>query len=198
MEKFEVLYDTSKYEVPAEFDNNHSLTPECTQQMIGSIKENGFVIVPNLLSNKECDETLKIVKSVVDDPNREIANFASETDISYRRRDFCPLPSNENILQFCSQIVKRVGSVLTTYSDRDQMLLEISTLTSYQGSSHQYIHRDPPGVLSVFAALDDVSIEQGGTVFVPGTQPEGALERHGKNNMRLMEVFNRNRPAITY
>jgi hypothetical protein len=69
-------------------------------------------------------------------------------------------------------------------------VLEISTLTSYIGCSHQYLHRDPSGVLCVFVALEDVSPEQGGTVLAPGTHPFIGFHRgHGGKAELFMRLF---------
>lgn len=79
---------------------------------------------------------------------------------------------------------------MTQYCSSAWAVLEISTLTSYAGCSHQYLHRDPSGVLCVFVALEDVSPEQGGTVLAPGTHPFIGFHRgYGGRAELFMRLF---------
>jgi Phytanoyl-CoA dioxygenase (PhyH) len=190
MSTIEVSFDTEAFEVPAELDERGRLSPYCAAQARKILDEQGFVLIPGLLSEDEATVGLKLVKEAIDDPNRAKGAFASETDIRHRRRDFCPLPSTTPVLSFASLLCRRLGDVLLEYCGRTRQVLEISTLTSNFGSSHQYIHRDPSGVFCMFAAVDEVSREQGGTMFVPGTHRySGARDAHDGMAERLMELF---------
>ena len=181
--------DTSAFEVEAHLDPQ-GLSEECARRSCEVVDRAGFVVIPGFLSPEECDRGLTIVKEVLADPNRERSAFASETDIRYGRRDFCPLPRTEDVLQLCSLLTRRARRLLTEFCGMTRPVLEISTLTTHRGSSHQYLHRDPSGVLCVFAALDDVSPEQGGTVFAPGTHPfPGSDTDHDGKADRLMNLF---------
>ena len=87
-------------------------------------------------------------------------------------------------------LTRRLQDVLLEYCGRTRPIVEVSTLVSYLGSSHQYLHRDPTGVIAVFAALDDVEESQGGTVFAPRTHEYSGteLEHDGKSGT-LLRVF---------
>lgn len=190
MGQLDVSYDTREFEVAAELDQSGRLTPACARQVCKILDEQGFVVIPNLMSEEEAAEGLRLVHDAIDDANREIGAFASQTDIQYRRRDFCPLPSTKPVLTYAAMLCQRLQQVLVEYCGRTRQVLEISTLTSYLGSSHQYIHRDPDGVLCMFAAVDDVSPEQGGTVFVPGTHTySGADMKHGGKAILFVRLF---------
>lgn len=190
MIQLDVSHDTTAFEVPAEIGRDGQLTEACARQACRILDDHGFVVVTGMLSASEAAAGLALVRAVVDDPERETAKFASSTDIANRRRDFCPLPSTEPVLSLTSMLCCRMNGILTEYCGLSRRVLEISTLTSYLGSSHQYIHRDPEGVLTIFAALEDVSPAQGGTVFVPGSHGyPGADANHGGRAERLMEVF---------
>jgi ectoine hydroxylase-related dioxygenase (phytanoyl-CoA dioxygenase family) len=185
-----VSYDTRAFEVAARLDADGRLTSESASRVCRMMDDHGFVVIPGLLSAAETARGLDIVKAAVGDPKREFGEFASQTDMRYGRRDFCPLASTPNVLDYAAMVCRRLESVLLEYSGRTRPVLEIATLTSYLGSSHQYIHRDPYGVIGVFVAVDDVSPEQGGTVFVPGTHSySGAEMRHGGKIGRLMNLF---------
>lgn len=190
MVTLDVSYDTQEFEVPAELDENGHLTRGCARQICQVLDESGFVVIPHLLSGRETAVGLQIIRNSIDDPNREMGAFASQTDIRYRRRDFCPLPSTKPVLSFSAMLCQRLEKVLGEYCGRTRQVIEISTMTSYLGSSHQYVHRDPGGVLCLFAAMEDVSSAQGGTVFVPGTHNySGADMKHsGKANL-LMHFY---------
>jgi ectoine hydroxylase-related dioxygenase (phytanoyl-CoA dioxygenase family) len=150
----------------------------------------GLVILTDLLSDEEADLGLALIRQTIDDPDRNKCSFASETDNRYVRRDFCSLPSSPSVTSFAALFCQRLEGVLSEYCGRSRSLLEVATFTSYLGSSHQYMHRDPIGVISLFAAVEDVSNQQGGTVFAPGTHMyAGAENRHGGQAYELMELF---------
>ncbi len=190
MLKPNISNDTKKYEVPADLDGNGLLTSACEQKICRSLDEFGFVVIPNLQTDEEVNSGLKIVQDAIADPDRERGDFASQTDILYQRRDFCPLASTAPVLSYASMLCQRLENVLLEYCGKTRKVLEISTMTSYQGSSHQYIHRDPDGVLCLFSALDDISPEQGGTVFVPGTHKYSGSElKHDGDASLLTTLF---------
>jgi hypothetical protein len=154
------------------------------------LETNGLVIITDLLSPEEANKGADLVRKAVEDPDRNLCAFASETDNRFKRRDFCSLPSTPDVIGFAAPLCQRLESVLTQYCSRAHRLLEVTTLTSYRGSSHQYIHRDPSGVISLFAAVEDVTEEQGGTVFVLGTQLDGvAGQQHDELSLSAMDLF---------
>ncbi len=190
MNELKVSNDTSAFEVPAVLDKSGKLTDHCVGQALTMMDRHGLVVLTNLLSDAEANFGLDLMRQTVDDPDRHQSSFASETDNLYVRRDFCSLPSTPPVTGFAAMLCQRLEGVLSEYCGRTRPLLEVATFTSYFGSSHQYIHRDPSGVISMFAAVEDVSEQQGGTVFVPGTHMYGGAEnRHGGQAYALMELF---------
>lgn len=190
MNELKVSNDTSAFEVPAALDKNGRLTGHCVRQALTMLDTHGLVVLTDLLSNDEANFGLELMRQTIEDPDRNRGSFASETDNLYVRRDFCSLPSAPPVTRFAATLCQRVEGVLVEYCGRSRPLLEVATLTSYFGSSHQYIHRDPSGVISLFAAVEDVSEQQGGTVFVPGTHMYGGAEnKHGGDAYELMELF---------
>ncbi|MFN4113455.1 MAG: hypothetical protein ACK4GD_05895 [Sphingomonadaceae bacterium] len=190
MTELRVSNDTSAFEVAAVMAEDGTLAHHCARQAKAMMDRHGLVVLTNLLSDAEADLGLELVRQTIDDPDRSRCAFASETDNRYVRRDFCSLPSTPPVTRFAGTLCQRLEGVLSGYCGRSQPLLEVTTLTSYLGSSHQYIHRDPSGVISLFAAVEDVSEQQGGTVFVPGTHMyDGAEKQHGGRAYDLMELF---------
>jgi ectoine hydroxylase-related dioxygenase (phytanoyl-CoA dioxygenase family) len=190
MNELEVSNDTSAFEVAAVLDARGRLTDPCVARALAMMDTHGLVVLTNLLSDAEADVGLELMRQTIDDPERARCAFASETDNRYRRRDFCSLPSTPAVTGFAATLAQRLESVLTEYCGRSRPVLEVATFTSYLGSSHQYIHRDPGGVISMFAAVEDVSEQQGGTVFVPGTHGYGGSDyRHGGQANALMDLF---------
>ena len=168
------------------------LTAACVAQARTMMDTHGLVLLTGLLSDAEADVGLNLMRQTIADPDRARSAFASETDNHYVRRDFCSLPSSAEVTGFAAMLAQRLQGVIGEYCGRSRPVLEIATFTSYFGSSHQYIHRDPAGVISMFAAVEDVAPEQGGTVFVPGThQYVGAGYAHGGEAYTLMELFRR-------
>ncbi len=190
MNAFKVSSDTSAFEVPAVLDGQGKLADHCIRQAAAMMDRHGLVILTDLLSDEEADAGLALMRQTIDDPDRSHSAFASETDNLYKRRDFCSLPSTPPVNSFAATVCQRIEGVLSEYCGRSRPLLEVATFTSYWGSSHQYIHRDPIGVISLFAAVEDVSEQQGGTVFVPGTHQYGGAEyQHGGKAYALMALF---------
>lgn len=186
----DVSYDSTAYEVPAQITADSRLSPACAREACRILDTQGFVVVPGALSDEETAAGRRMVQETLDDPDRQLGTFASQTDMRYRRRAFAPLPTAPEVMSFAALTCKRLGGILLEYSGRSRAVLEISTLTSYIGSSHQYIHRDPSGIICIFAALEDVSPEQGGTVFVPATHHyNGGGERHGGRAGLYMDLF---------
>lgn len=176
MSELEVSNDTTAFEVPAALGRDGKLTDECVRQTLELMNASGLAILTGLLSHREADTGLELIRQTIADPQRNRCAFASETDNRFLRRDFCSLPMTPPVTGFAATLCQRLEGVLSEYCGRQHPLLEITTLTSYLGSSHQYIHRDPSGVISLFAAVEDVSEEQGGTVFIPGTHLDGRCD----------------------
>lgn len=196
MNELKVSSDTSAFEVPAVLDENGKLTDHSVRAALTMMDTHGLVVLTGVLSDKEADVGLALMRQTIDDPDRSQCSFASETDNRYLRRDFCSLPSTPPVTRFAATLCQRLEGVLSEYCGRSRPLLEVATFTSYFGSSHQYIHRDPSGVISLFAAVEDISQQQGGTVFVPGTHKYGGAENtHGGKAHELMELF---RTACNY
>jgi ectoine hydroxylase-related dioxygenase (phytanoyl-CoA dioxygenase family) len=190
MNELKVSNDTLEFEVPAVLDEQGKLTDDCARQARTVMDTHGLVILTDLLSDEEADAGLALIRQTIEDPDRSRGAFASETDNRYARRDFCSLPSTPPVAGFAARLAQRLEGVISEYCGRSRPLLEVTTLTSYLGSSHQYIHRDPVGVISLFAAVEDVSAQQGGTVFIPSTHLYGGAEsRHGGSAHALMDLF---------
>lgn len=190
MNEIKVSNDTSVFEVSAVLDEAGKLTSDCVGQAVMMMDTYGLVVLTNLLSDEEADLGLELMRQTIDDPDRSHSSFASETDNLYVRRDFCSLPSVPPVTRFAATLSQRLEGVYAQYCGRARSLLEVATFTSYFGSSHQYIHRDPVGVISLFAAVEDVSEQQGGTVFIPGTHMYGGSgNKHGGQAHDLIELF---------
>jgi len=190
MSELSVSSDTSAFEVPVVLDERGRLADDCLRQALAVMDSHGLVILTGLLSDEEADVGLALMQQTIDDPDRCLSSFASETDNSYKRRDFCSLPSTPQVMGFAAMLCQRLEGIYTEYCGRSRPLLEVATFTSYFGSSHQYVHRDPSGVISLFAAVEDVSEQQGGTVFVPGTHQYGGSGNNlGGEANALIELF---------
>ncbi|MGC6399853.1 hypothetical protein ACNI3Q_04625 [Sphingomonas sp. FW199] len=189
MDGLKVSGDTSAFEVAAVLDGAGRLTEACARAALARMEAHGLVILTGLLSDAEADRAAGLIRETIDDPARNRCAFASQTDNRYRRRDFCSLPATPGVMGFAAMLARRLEEVVSHYCAPDHPLLEVTTLTSYAGSSHQYVHRDPSGVISLFAAVEDVSAAQGGTVFVPGTQVfADAAKKHDAAAEAQMEL----------
>ena len=175
-----VVYDTRPFEIAAEFSSDGQLNSDCVQHIAQTLDRFGFAIIVDLLTAREAQQGLDLIRGTLNDPSRTKGAFASTIDNKFNRRDFCPLASTEPVLLFVSTLCKKLGKIVNQYCDTTKLIIEISTLTSYFGSSHQYVHRDFWDIISILAAVEDVSHEQGETLFIPSTH---------KSNKRTWEIM---------
>jgi ectoine hydroxylase-related dioxygenase (phytanoyl-CoA dioxygenase family) len=190
MNELKVSNDTSAFEVPAALDQHGRLTDHCVRHALAMMDTHGLVVLTDLLSDHEANVGMDLLRQTIDDPDRSRSSFASETDNHYLRRDFCSLPATPAVTGSAAMLCQRLAGIYAEYCGRSRSLLEVATFTSYFGSSHQYIHRDPSGVISLFAAVENVSEQQGGTVFVPGSHLYGGGgNRHEGKAHELMELY---------
>lgn len=190
MAELKVSNDTSAFEVAAALDAAGRLSDDCVRKALAVMDRYGLVVLTGCLSDAEADAALAFMQATIADPDRSHSAFASETDNLYRRRDFCSLPSSPPVKRFAATLAQRLEGVIGEFCGHTRPVLEVATFTSYLGSSHQCIHRDPAGVISMFAAVEDVSDQQGGTVFAPGTHMYGgSANTHGGAANALMELF---------
>lgn len=190
MKAFRPSADTSEFEIAAAFNGGARLSEDCATSVRECLDRHGFAIVDGLLARGEADAGLGMINQTLENPERQVSQFASETDSNYHRRNFCSLPSTPESLHLASSICKRLEPVISEYCGHSRSLLEITTLTSHQGSSHQYIHRDPDAVLSMLVAVEDIGPDQGGTLFVPGTHKFGGANiQMGGRAFEFMELY---------
>ena len=184
-----INYDTRPFEISAEFGSEGRLSSDCVEHIAKIFDEFGFVIIVGLLTGQEAQKGLDIIRVTLDDPRRLKGKFGSRLDHKFNRRDFCPLPATEPVLSFVAMLCKKLGGIIKQYCDMTRPIIEISTLTSYSGSSHQYIHRDYGNVISIIVSVEDVSKEQGGTLFIPRTHnPPSKKTRKLMDNYK--QLFN--------
>lgn len=125
MVKLDVSYNTHDFEVQAELDEKGHITHACTNKICEILGKSGSVIIPHLLSDQKTKTGLKIVNDSIADPDWEMSSFASQTDIRYRRRDFCPLPSTKPVISYAAMFCQRLEKVLGECCGRTRQVLEI-------------------------------------------------------------------------
>lgn len=189
MRHLDISHDTSEFEVAPRFDRDGQIDEPSARRICQLLDTQGFAVVTDLLARQEADHGLTMVRRYLDDPQRPKGDFASQTDMLYGRRDFCPLPSHPGVLNYAATLAQRLQPAISNYCGQYRKVLEISTMTSYRGGSHQYIHRDPDGVLCLFAAVDDISPDQGGTVFVPGTHKYSGADMQFDGQAELLTTL---------
>jgi len=186
MNTLDISYNTSEFEVAAQVTDDGKIGESCAIEICRLLDTYGFAVITDLLDEHEANHGFSLMQQYLQDPERQKGDFASQTDMLYGRRDFCPLPSSSDVLAYAAMFAKRLHPAIGEYCGKTRKILEISTMTSYRGASHQYIHRDPDGVLCLFAAVDDVSPEQGGTVFVPGTHRYSGSDMMFDGNLNFL------------
>jgi ectoine hydroxylase-related dioxygenase (phytanoyl-CoA dioxygenase family) len=104
-----------------------------------------------------------------------------------------------------------LGPLLTEVVGADGMLQEIACLISEPGSQQQPVHPDTPftsepTLYAAFVALQDVSLDMGPTVYLPGTHTEACHTSFyggdlGRGKLKtvsppIAEAFLRSRPVV--
>lgn len=147
------------------YNNNHNLFQN--QIWINEMTKNGAIVIPNILSNSDCDSILKIIE---EEKNCN-TNFHQEIR-SNQNREYIMLPL-QNTIPFVTKIYMQLKHFCDTLLPNPK-LLETSSFTTYKGSLQQRFHVDGiwKGDYNTFTfgiALDDITEDMGPLEFFIGS-----------------------------
>ena len=130
-------------------------------QLIQTFNDNGSIIVPNVLDNKDCNSILDIMKEEEQSENVSYGNINS----NYKRKDLM-LP-----LEKMKPFIKKIQDKIDPFCDiiiPDGEIVECSSIISYPGCYPQIWHSDTQyesdndGTLVTFGiVLDDITHDMG-------------------------------------
>jgi ectoine hydroxylase-related dioxygenase (phytanoyl-CoA dioxygenase family) len=155
------------------------------QKLINTFQKYGCIIIPNMLSTKDCDSIIKIISKEERNKNNETGLIHS----NYKRKDLMiPLSKSEIYIRniynkinfFCDKIVPK------------PRVVESSSLISYPGSFPQIWHtdthhtsKDEGNLVSFGIALDNITDDMG-----PLEVYLGSNKMYNQDKYSLMEKNN--------
>eukprot|EP00747_Dinoflagellata_sp_TGD_P089082 gnl/TRDRNA2_/TRDRNA2_164210_c0_seq2.p1 gnl/TRDRNA2_/TRDRNA2_164210_c0~~gnl/TRDRNA2_/TRDRNA2_164210_c0_seq2.p1 ORF type:complete len:190 (-),score=20.83 gnl/TRDRNA2_/TRDRNA2_164210_c0_seq2:222-791(-) len=89
-----------------------------------------------------------------------------------------------------------LGELMAAAVGSEAPLYELSALISDEGAPRQPVHPDTPyqaeaPLYSIFMALQDVSVDMGPTLFLPGTNTEGAHSEYNAGEIRKAALLSK-------
>lgn len=136
----------------------------------GCIKEEGFVMIKNILNQEDCDKIMMTVNTEMLNKNKEEFFVNS----GYNRKNIA-LPIDENIKHCIFIIINKINHIIKS-DFKNPALVECGVSLSYPNSKNQEWTKklEDDKMYTVFISLDDISKEEGVTQVQPKT--------HIKNN----------------
>lgn len=137
------------------------------QVWINDMNKNGAIVIPNILSNSDCDSILDIISNEKNDSNHFYEDIRSNEN-----REYIMLPL-ENTIPF----VKKIYTKIKYFCDillPNPKLLETSAFITYKGCLQQRFHCDGnyknnQKVFTFGIALDDITEDMGPLEFYMGS-----------------------------
>lgn len=128
-------------------------------KLINTFQKNGCIIIPNMLSNNDCNQLLKIISKEKKNKNKELVRI----NMPISRRDMpLSLKTTKNFIKKIYDKIKTFCNVLLP----DAKIVENSSFISYPGAQNQPWHTDitigkkskiGAELISFGIALDDIS-----------------------------------------
>jgi hypothetical protein len=128
-------------------------------KLINTFKKNGCIIIPNILSNNDCNQLLKIISKEKKNKNKKLGKIGMPMS---RRDMLLSLKTTKNFIKKIYDKIKTFCNVLIP----DAKIVENSSFISYPGAQNQQWHTDialgkkseiGAELISFGIALDDIS-----------------------------------------
>jgi|TARA_Y100001980_G_C14547260_1_gene327716 hypothetical protein len=160
-----VVYIYYKYSINEYFDNNlfkwNDAKINNQSKLINTFKNYGCIIIPNILSNDDCDKLLEIISN----EERKKNNETGEINSNLHRQDLMlPLSKTKTFIKQIYDKIQKFCNVLVP----NAKIVENSSLISYPGCYPQIWHMDTryrsekdADLISFGIALDDISNNMG-------------------------------------
>ena len=160
---------------------------ENQDNIVKEFNENGAFLLPNVLSNSDCDELLNIISKFEFKKNNETGDLKS----MYKRKDLM-LP-----LEVTEKYIKKIYDKIRHFCDKvvpEAKLIEISSFITYPGCFPQIWHtdhaysdyEDNATIITFGIALDDITENMGPLEVFLGSNHiwENTNELYDKYNIK--------------
>lgn len=162
-------------------NNSNKIVDVEIDDMTKNLLNDGYLIIPNMLTHQDCDNILKDIHDV-EKRNPKTSSIHANTN---RKDMLMPVYRVKNHIQKIYNKTKNIWDVVTP----NPMLCECSTLISYPGAKHQSWHSDTEynpndaNLVSIGIVLSDVTKRMGPLHVLKGSNNE-----HGK--MSVENILN--------
>jgi hypothetical protein len=156
-------------------------------KLINTFQKNGCIIIPNMLSNNDCNKLLKIIYKEKKKKNIELGNIQSPNS---RKDIYLSLKDTKKFIKKIYNKIKTFCNVLLP----DAKIVENSSFVSYPGAGNQGWHTDTAfssesaDLISFAIALDDISSTMGPLeVFLESNKVHKSITE--KNSFSTIDRF---------
>jgi ectoine hydroxylase-related dioxygenase (phytanoyl-CoA dioxygenase family) len=139
-------------------------------KLIKTFKENGCVVIPNLLPAEDCDALLKIIRQ----ENKKAYHQTGNINSDFKRKDLM-LP-----LTATRPYIEKIYQKIQTFCDKlhpNAKIVENSSLISYPGCYPQIWHSD-----TSYEGEDDANLTSFGLALTDVTKGMGPLDVYLRSN----------------
>ena len=178
-----------------------SLNKIRVQKYINQIAKRGFAIIPNVISKNECEKYKVLLEKNYKKYSHKYANVPKNGSLADKSKEkvvynlhnkdlsWFKLFLNKSVIKILDNFLKK-GSYL---NDEPYYLNNISARCPLNGNKGQQIHLDSnlPGVnytivMNVIWYFDDVNLENGSTIVVPGSHK---FKNYADNTKKIKGKF---------
>ena len=156
-------------------------------KLINTFKKNGCIIIPNMLSNNDCNKLLKIISKEKKNKNIELGEIQSP----YSRKDI--LLSLKDTKKFIKKIYDKIKTFCNVLLP-DALIVENSSFISYPGAYNQNWHTDTAfksesaDLISFAIALDNIESNMGPLeIFLESTKVHKSIANTHEFNIDLFK-----------
>jgi phytanoyl-CoA hydroxylase len=153
------------------------LSPEQIQQYT----DNGYLVVPNLLSEQEADDFVQY--EATQDPE-----WRNHLDNHKRDEHWAHVAKHSNIVQAIRQLQNSPKPMIVQTMYLEKRPAEPGKGTALHQDNH-YLPNDPTTLMACWLAMSNTDGENGGLCVVPGSHRQGLYETHKATNSKDHQVW---------
>lgn len=132
--------------------------------------EEGYLVVPQAVGAEACADLLR---EIIEAFHNEVPTVIKEP--AYRRH--APLPLTDAVSDTLMAVIEHGHELLSSFLEREQELVELSSITVFPNAAEQALHRDEANeghfLASIFINLADTSAQVGALQVIPGSHKLG-------------------------
>lgn len=152
-----------------------------SSEQIKQYNDNGFLIVPNLLSEQEVDEFVQY--EATQDPE-----WRNHLDNHKRDERWARVAKHPHIIEPIRQILNSQKPMIVQTMYLEKRPAEPGKGTALHQDSH-YLPNEPNTLMACWLAMSNTDGENGGLCVVPGSHKQGLYNTHKATNSKDHQVW---------